>query len=109
MGTMKTQRFFLCTGQAVTEEQLREYPHSHIIGELRYVLDEGKKITALARWDVSVSTLLAIPERPDVDVYFIGDAREIKCRYPGCRNRERWEIGQAAFMRLMARYGRLNV
>lgn len=106
---MSDRRFFLCTGQAVTIEQLPDYPLSHIIGELRYIMDEGRKVTALARWEVSVSTFIVIvPLRPVVDVYLIGDARNIKCRYHGCDRVERWEIGQAAFMRLMSRYGKLT-
>ena len=103
------RRFFLCTGEAVTAEQLYRYPDSHIIGELRYVVDEGRRVTALARWECSVSTRDDLPLKPDVDVYLIGDARDIKCRCPGCTNKERWEIGQAAFLQLMSRYGKVTI
>ena len=109
MSNSTKRRFFLCTGEAVTVEQLGDYPNSHVIGELRYVLDEGRKVTALARWAISVGTYGVPPINPDVDVYLIGDARNIHCKYPGCAHKERWEIGQAAFMQLMSRYGRLTV
>jgi len=106
--SQKHRRFLLCTGEAVLDHQLDEFPSSHIIGELLYVSDEGRKVTALARWENSCNTREIPPNKPDVDVYLIGDAREIKCRYSGCRNKERWEIGQAAFMQLMSHYGKLT-
>ncbi len=40
------RKFFLCTGECVRADQLRDYPGSHIIGELHYVLDEGQRLTA---------------------------------------------------------------
>lgn len=106
MAKPSDRRFFLCTGEAITADRLHLYPSSHIIGELRYVLDEGRKVTALARWEFSFSTLQDPPIKPDVDIYLIGDARDIKCRWSGCLNKERWEIGQAGFMQLMSRYGK---
>jgi hypothetical protein len=108
MSNSTKRRFFLCTGEAVTVEELRDYPNSHIIGELCYVLDEGRKVTALARWDSSFGTYAVPPSDPDVDVYLIGDARNIQCRFPGCAHKERWEIGQAAYMQLMSRYGKVT-
>jgi len=101
------RKYFLCTGEAVDADYLCKHPHSHIIGELRPIMDDERRVTALARWEVSISTCAVIPVKPDVDVYLIGDARGIKCRYPGCKNVERWEIGQAAFMQLMSRYGKV--
>jgi len=103
------RRFFLCTGEAVTADRLALYPHSHIIGELRYVLDEGRRVTALARWECSVTTRLEPPIKPDVDIYLIGDARDIKCRFAGCHNKERWEIGQAAIMQLLSHYRKYDM
>lgn len=101
------RKYFLCTGQAVTIDQLSHYPNSHIIGHLTHVVDEGREVTALARWEVSTSTKDTLPEAPEIDVYLIGDARQIKCKYPEkCENRERWEIGKAAFLQLMSRYGK---
>ena len=98
-------RYFLCTGECVKYEDLHLYPHSHIMGELRYVADEGRKVTALARYEVSVSAANVPPLNPEIDVMLIGDARNIKCRSAGCKNSQRWEIGKAAFMQLMSRYG----
>jgi hypothetical protein len=107
LSTQKHRRFLLCTGEAILDDQLEEFPSSHIIGELIRVLDEGRKVTALARWDISFSTHVIPPLKPDVDVYLIGDARDIKCRYSGCHHKERWEIGQAAFIQLMTHYGKV--
>lgn len=102
-------RYFLCTGECVKYEDLYLHPESHIIGELHYVVDEGRKVTALARYEVSVSAALVPPIDPVIDVEFVGDARNIKCRFPGCLRRERWEIGKAAFLVLMRRYGKATV
>jgi hypothetical protein len=90
----------------VTFDQLEKYPHSHIIGELRYVTDEGRKVTALAVYEKSV--LIEDPPviLPPIRVEIIGDARRIKCTC--CHHRERWEIGKAAFMALMQRYKKIE-
>lgn len=98
------RRFFLCTGQCVTFDQLEKYPRSHIIGELRYVTDEGRKVTALAVYESSLHSNNAPVVLPPIRVEIIGDARRIKCTC--CHHRERWEIGKVAFMALMQRYGR---
>jgi hypothetical protein len=91
----------------VKYSDLHKYPDSHILGHLCYLIDEGKKVTALARWDVSVSASTVPPRRPKIDCMIIGDARNIQCRYPpGCNRKERWEIGKAAFLALMSRYGK---
>ena len=100
-------QYFLCTGECVKYEDLHLYADSQSIGELRYVVDEGRKVTALARYDVSVSAALVPPINPEIDVILVGDAREIKCRAGGCTRKERWEIGKAAFMQLMQRYGKV--
>lgn len=92
--------FKLCTGQEVKHDQLHHYPHSHIIGELRYVLEEGVKVTALALYEHSVSVTDAPPFRPPVRVEIIGDARRIRCTC--CIRREKWMIGKAA-RRLLVR------
>lgn len=99
-------RFFLCTGECVKYDELHQYPDSHILGHLCYVTDEGKPVTALARWDVSVACQVVPPLTPVIDCFLIGDARAIRCRYPECHNKQRWEIGKAAFMVLMSRYPR---
>lgn len=102
-------RYFLCTGECVKYEDLYLHPESHIIGELRYVQDEGQRVTALARFEVSVSAINVPPVDPEIDVVVVGDARNIKCRFDGCNRLQRWEIGQAAFLQLMSRYGKVTV
>jgi len=99
-------RFFLCTGQCVKYNELHQYPDSHIIGHLCYVTDDDKSVTALARWEVSVACKQVPPLKPVIDCLLIGDARQIKCRCAGCENKQRWEIGKAAFLTLMKRYGK---
>lgn len=102
-------RYFLCTGECVKYEYLYLYPESHIIGELRYVVDEGRKVTALARYEVSVSAMLVPPINPEIDIELVGDARKIKCRFPGCARKERWEIGKAGYLALKQRYRKVIV
>ncbi len=106
--TISEKKYFLCTGEVVTYENLFRHPSSHIIGHFQYVTDEGRRVTALARWEVSMPTTEVPPILPDIDVYLIGDARRIKCRAPGCIRVERWEIGKAAFMVLMDRYRKVE-
>lgn len=105
MPAAEQRRFFLCTGQCVTYKDLYKYKDSHIIGELRYLTDEGRRVTALAMYEETVSAEQVPPSRPDIRVYLVGDARMIACKYPACDRLQRWEIGKAAFMQLMARYG----
>ena len=103
--SQKHRRLLLCTGESVLDDECETFPGSHIVGEMLYVMDEGRKITALARWEISFGVSASLPIKPDIDSYIIGDARNIKCRFSGCRHVVRWETGQAAFMILMARYG----
>jgi hypothetical protein len=96
--------FFLCTGECVEYANLYLHPNSHILGELRYLTDDGRKVTALALYETTARADQVPPLRPDIRVYLIGDARMIKCRYADCENIQRWEIGKAAFEQLMKRY-----
>lgn len=105
MARPSRRKFFLCTGEAVEVDYLCKHPHSHIIGELRPVMDDERRVTALARWDVSISTCAVIPVKPEIDGYMLGDGRSWKCRYPGCERRWRWDIGRAAMLTLMSRMG----
>lgn len=100
------RRFFLCTGQIVTAEKLVRFAHSHIIGELRVLADEGKKVTALAVYDCSVPVVQVPLEVPAIRVEIIGDARRIQCTC--CDRHERWEISKAAFLTLMQRYTKVE-
>jgi hypothetical protein len=104
MPPVEERRFFLCTGQVVKYSDLHKYPDSHILGELRYITDEGKKVTSMALYDVPACANEVPPLKPEIRVYLIGDARNIKCRYPKCERVERWEIGKAAFQQLLQRY-----
>lgn len=101
-------KYMLCTGECVLYEDLYKHPNSHIIGHLRYVVDEQKKVTALARWDVSESAGVVPPLEPVIDCEFIGDARNIKCKHADCTNTVRWEIGKAALDVLFARREKLK-
>lgn len=104
MPPIAKRRFLLCTGQCVDYEDVYKYADSHIIGELRYVTDEGRKVTALALYETPVSAGEVPPIAPSIIVYIVGDARMIKCRFAGCNRSQRWEIGKAAFEQLMSRY-----
>lgn len=103
------RRFFLCTGQCVRPSELykntEKYAHSHILGELRSLTDEGRKVTALALYETPVSALTVPPVKPVITVHIIGDARLINCRFADCTNSQRWEIGRAGFLSLMERMG----
>lgn len=106
MPSPKTERrFFLCTGQCVEYKDLYKYPESHILGELRYVTDENRKVTALALYETPVYAGTVPPVKPVILVYIIGDARNIKCRYEDCIRSQRWELGRAGFLALMERRG----
>jgi len=96
------RRFMLCTGQCVTFLDLEKYPHSHILGELRYITDEGRKVVVLAVYETSLSVKDVPVALPPIRVEIIGDARRIKCTC--CIRRERWEIGKNAFLALMRKY-----
>jgi hypothetical protein len=99
------RRFFLCTGQCVLADELGNYIESHIIGELRYVVEQGERVTALAVYESS----LPVSMIPSIDLHIrveiIGDARGIRCT---CCHRQykRWEIGKVAVRQLLQRYQR---
>lgn len=99
------RRFFLCTGQCVRHSELHKHADSHILGELRYLTDEGRKVTALALYLEPVSAGKEPPVAPVIVVHIVGDARLIKCRYAGCLKSQRWELGRAGFLALMDRMG----
>jgi len=103
------RRFFLCTGRCVDYDDLYKYPQSHILGELRYLTDEGRQVTALALYETTVRADQVPPLKPAIRVYLIGDARMIRCGYPTCERMQNWEIGKAAFDQLMKRYQKDDV
>ena len=104
MGKSSDHKYFLCTGQAVTADHLAEHPNSHIIGELCYRLDDGKNVTALARWDISTKSQDELPADPEIDAYLIGDAKDVKCRDISCKNKVNWKIGKNAIRQMLRKY-----
>ena len=95
------RKFMLCTGECLPADELPAHPASHIIGELRHLIDEGRKITALAVYERSVDVEEVPDALPLIRVELIGDARRIRCTR--CMRRERWETGKAAIEALVAR------
>ena len=85
-------------------DQLPHYPESHIIGELRYVLEEGKRVSALALYEASLPTNSNPPDEPEIRAEIIGDARGIKCTQSDCYRAKRWVLGRQSFMQLQQRY-----
>jgi hypothetical protein len=106
MSTSKNVRkFFLCSGECVPGEELGNYPGSHIIGELRYLMDDGETVTALAIYEVSSTSNIIPSTNVHVRVEIIGDARGIRCT--SChRQFKRWEMGKVAVRQLLQRYQR---
>jgi hypothetical protein len=98
------RKFYLCCGHVVEYDELYKFPKSHILGELRYVTDEERRVTGLAIYEKSVSATLVPPLKPDIRLVVVGDARQIRCTHPGCERKDRWEIGRAAFLALVQRY-----
>jgi hypothetical protein len=87
------RRFYLCTGQCVTADKLDQYPDSHIIGELRYVSDEGcKNVTALMVYRRSLLVTNKPTAMPKVLCRQLGDVRGFECLYPRCSNSWDWHI-----------------
>jgi hypothetical protein len=89
----------------VAYKDLHKYADSHILGELRYLTDEKRKVTALGLYETPVSAGTVPPVKPVIIVHIIGDARLIKCRYADCTKSQRWELGRAGFLSLMDRMG----
>ena len=109
------RRFMLCTGRVVKYSDLHKFAgsHIHIIGEIVYMTDEGRRVTALAFWEVSPPSDSVPPVKPEIVDYKIGDTRLIHCRNgvgtpARCKNSPRWEIGKAATQALMSRLGMLE-
>ena len=95
------RRFFLCNGACVTFDRLGEHAGSHIIGELRYVSDDGRKVTALAVYETSLPVGDPPAIVPTIRAEIIGDSRRIKCTC--CLHQQDWEIGKSALAALFAR------
>jgi len=94
----RERRLLLCTGECVTAERLAGYPRSHVIGELVYVKNEGHKVTALKYYEKSTRNP---GESPHALAWIIGDAYRVRCTYPGCNHRVRWEASNAAMQAML--------
>ena len=104
------RRFFLCTGKVIyladVAKDPEKYAGSHIIGELVYITDESRRVTALAIFENSICANEVPPANPEIVNYAIGDSRKIWCRHGirtpyRCARKQRWEIGKAAMTALM--------
>lgn len=103
--SISTRKFFLCTGQCVPAGELCNYPDSHIVGEVHYVLEEGQKVTALAVYETSMPSSIVPASETRIRVEVIGDARRIQCTVSYCKHFiKRWEIGRITFLQLSRRY-----
>jgi len=100
-------RYMLCTGECVLYEDLYKHPNSHIIGHMRHINYEGKRVSVLARWEESKSARVVPPLEPEIDLDII-EATNIKCRHVDCENTVRWEVGKAALDVLFARREKLK-
>lgn len=98
------RRFFLCTGQCVAYKDLHKYADSHILGELRYLTYESRRVTTLAIYETPVSAGTVPPIKPVIVDYSLVSPK-IDCRYPHCTNSQRWELGRSGFLALMDRMG----
>lgn len=98
------QRYFLCTGQCVTYKDLYKYAGSHILGELRYVTFESRRVTALAIYETPVSAGTVPPVNPVIVDYTLVSPI-VKCRFGDCKRTQRWEIGKSGMLALMDRMG----
>lgn len=100
------RKFYLCNGECVTAENLRAYPDIHIIGELRYVADEGRKVTALALYERSVYVQFIPETLPVLRGSVVGDMRDIRCTL--CGRKQRWEGGKAHLQAMLDRVLKLR-
>lgn len=102
----RPRRFFLCNRKIVEESDLHLYPEAHILGDLRYMTDEGQQVVAFALWDEPVSATQVPPLAPVIRQCTIGDARLILCMV--CKKTERWEQSEKSlkvkFEKLMSHY-----
>lgn len=99
------RKFFLCTGECVKADQLAAYPNSHVIGELRYVVDDGQRLTALAVYEISLASNIVPPGNVRIRVEIIGDARRIKCTVLHCEHFFKcWKTGRDTLLQLSQHY-----
>jgi hypothetical protein len=97
------RRFFLCTGSLVTIDELRLHPAAHIIGEIKYIAMDDRRVSVLAVYEDSLYSTHPPETLPDIRFEAIA-ANNIRCTVIGCGRSERWEIGSAAYLQLKRRY-----
>jgi hypothetical protein len=97
------RRFFLCTGNLVTLDELHLHPAAHIIGETKRITMGGRRVSVLAVYEVSVPTTCPPEILPEIRSE-TKEADHIRCTVVGCGRKERWEIGYAVYLQLARRY-----
>lgn len=109
----RERTFLLCNGETVKYSELimhagTRYFRNHIIGEIVYVTMEGRRVTALAQWRVSVDADRVPPISPTLAVGAIIEARGIRCFAVGCQREVSWYASrsamEASFQRLMRHF-----
>jgi hypothetical protein len=116
MGELLSRRFFLCTGKVVLYKDLYLHAGAHILGEVRrrYVsgLVNGEKDTrrfsVLSIYDTPWEADRVPPVSPIYIMDVMGDAWNVVCRFQGCANVQRWEVGKDALIGLLMKMGALN-
>lgn len=93
-----SRRFMLCTGECIPAEQLLNYPESHIIGELYYMMYKNRKITLLALYELPRETNIQFDPDQIIRCYSIGEAIRIRCAK--CKRFTNWGNNHLALSRL---------
>jgi hypothetical protein len=97
------RRFYLCTGNLVTIDELRLHPAAHIIGEIKRIQMYDRRVSVLAIYEVSVPTSCPPETLPHIRCE-VKEASNIRCTVKNCERRERWEIGYPGYLQLVRRY-----
>ena len=109
----RERTFLLCNGETAKYSELIKHAGSrhfmnHIIGEIVYVAMEGRTVTALAQWHVSVDADRVPPIKPSLAVRAIIEARGLQCFAVGCQREVNWYSSrsamEASYQRLMRHF-----
>lgn len=109
----RERTFLLCNGETVKYSELIKHAgtkhfRNHIIGEIVYVTMEGRKVTALAQWRVSVDADRVPPIHPSLAVRAIIEAKGLQCFAVGCQREVDWYSSrsamEASYRRLMRHF-----
>jgi hypothetical protein len=104
------RRFLLCTGQTLTFDDLQKGEHfGHILGEFRYLTEGDARVTVLAVFDHALhlgrlNENHTLADRAQIHVWLVGDARGLRCNYPGCQRAQRWEMSKSALKALFRKH-----